>query len=165
MEQDIFIGYLDSPLGEIEIGCTHAHVVWISFPADEIKNKKTERKNHWVTECKIQLSEYFDGKREKFELIIRQSGTDFQQRVWNELQQIEFGKTLSYLSFSKRLGDEKAIRAVASANGANNVAIVIPCHRVIGSDGKLTGYAGGLWRKQWLLDHEAKQSGTFNRLF
>ena len=101
-----------------------------------------------------ELIEYFDSKRTDFTFQLNPKGTDFQQRVWQELAQIPFGKTMSYLELSKKLGDAKAIRAVASANGKNPLWIVIPCHRVIGSDGSLTGYAGGLWRKKWLLEHE-----------
>ena len=101
-----------------------------------------------------QLEEYFEGKRHQFSLKLNPIGTDFQRKVWQELQQIPFGKTCTYLELSKKLGDIKAIRAVASANGKNPLWIVIPCHRVIGTDGSLTGYAGGLWRKKWLLDHE-----------
>lgn len=101
-----------------------------------------------------QLNEYFNGKRSNFDFIINPKGTEFQCKVWNELRNIPFGKTMSYLDLSKKLGDVKAIRAVASANGKNPLWIVIPCHRVVGSDGSLTGYAGGLWRKKWLLEHE-----------
>ncbi|HWR93920.1 MAG TPA: methylated-DNA--[protein]-cysteine S-methyltransferase [Flavobacterium sp.] len=102
----------------------------------------------------LQLNEYFEGKRTSFTIKINPKGTDFQQKVWNELLNIPFGKTMSYLELSKKLGDVKAIRAVANANGKNPLWIVIPCHRVIGTDGSLTGYAGGLWRKKWLLEHE-----------
>ncbi|UOK43233.1 MULTISPECIES: methylated-DNA--[protein]-cysteine S-methyltransferase [Flavobacterium] len=101
-----------------------------------------------------QLQEYFEGKRTKFSIQLNPKGTDFQQKVWKALLEIPYGKTTSYLELSKKLGDVKAIRAVASANGKNPLWIVVPCHRVIGSDGSLTGYAGGLWRKKWLLDHE-----------
>jgi methylated-DNA-[protein]-cysteine S-methyltransferase len=101
-----------------------------------------------------QLQEYFEGNRTDFDFKMNPSGTEFQQRVWQELQQIPFGKTMSYLDLSKKLGYVKAIRAVASANGKNPLWIVVPCHRVIGTDGSLTGYAGGLWRKKWLLEHE-----------
>jgi methylated-DNA-[protein]-cysteine S-methyltransferase len=86
-------------------------------------------------------------------------GTDFQKKVWNELLNIQYGETKSYLQISKILGDVSAIRAVANANGQNRISIIIPCHRVIGSNGNLTGYAGGIWRKKWLLDHEQKFSG------
>ncbi len=110
-----------------------------------------------------QLQEYFEGNRNQFSLKLNPKGTDFQRKVWQELQQIPFGKTCSYLELSKKLGDVKAIRAVASANGKNPLWIVIPCHRVIGTDGSLTGYAGGLWRKKWLLEHEnpIKQESLF----
>ena len=101
-----------------------------------------------------QLQDYFNGKRNDFNIKINPKGTEFQQKVWQELLNIPFGKTMSYLDLSKKIGDVKAIRAVASANGKNPLWIVIPCHRVIGSDGSLTGYAGGLWRKKWLLEHE-----------
>ena len=110
-----------------------------------------------------QLQEYFEGTRASFSLTLNPNGTDFQKRVWGALQDIPYGKTVSYLELSKTLGDVKAIRAVAAANGKNPLWIVIPCHRVIGSDGSLTGYAGGLHRKKWLLDHEspAKQQSLF----
>ncbi|MCP9199365.1 methylated-DNA--[protein]-cysteine S-methyltransferase [Gramella sp. GC03-9] len=101
-----------------------------------------------------QVSEYFNGKREKFDLKLNPQGTEFQKKVWKELINIPFGHTTSYLELSRKLGDEKAIRAVASANGKNPLWILVPCHRVIGSDGSLTGYAGGLHRKKWLLEHE-----------
>jgi len=102
-----------------------------------------------------QLNEYFKGERKTFSLKLNPEGTDFQKRVWGALLTIPFGKTTSYLQLSKDLGDVKAIRAVASANGRNPLWIVVPCHRVIGTDGSLTGYAGGLQRKQWLLEHES----------
>lgn len=101
-----------------------------------------------------QLNAYFDGKRNDFDFKLNPKGTDFQQKVWKGLLEIPFGKTCSYMDLSKKLGDVKAIRAVASANGKNPLWIVVPCHRVIGTDGSLTGYAGGLWRKKWLLEHE-----------
>ena len=110
-----------------------------------------------------QLREYFDGQRETFSLTLNPIGTDFQKNVWDALEEIPFGKTVSYLELSKSLGDVKAIRAVAAASGKNPLWIVVPCHRVIGSDGYLTGYAGGLHRKKWLLNHEspAKQQSLF----
>lgn len=101
-----------------------------------------------------QLNDYFEGKRTDFTFKLNPKGTEFQQKVWKGLLEIPFGKTCSYMDLSKKLGDVKAIRAVASANGKNPLWIVVPCHRVIGTDGSLTGYAGGLWRKKWLLEHE-----------
>ena len=110
-----------------------------------------------------QLQEYFAGERNNFDLALNPTGTDFQKRVWKALSKIPYGKTVSYLELSKTLGDVKAIRAVASANGKNPLWIIVPCHRVIGTDGSLTGYAGGLHRKKWLLDHEnpVKQQSLF----
>ncbi len=110
-----------------------------------------------------QLKEYFEGHRKEFDLKLNPTGTDFQMKVWNALLEIPFGKTLSYLELSKRLGDVKAIRAVASANGKNPIWLVIPCHRVIGSNGDLIGYSAGLDRKKWLLEHESPLKQT--RLF
>ena len=116
-----------------------------------------------LEDCVYQLHEYFNGQRHSFDLKLNPQGTDFQKQVWNELLNIPYGKTISYLDLSKKLGDVKAIRAVANANGKNPLWIVVPCHRVIGSDGSLTGYAGGLHRKQWLLEHESpyKQQSLF----
>jgi methylated-DNA-[protein]-cysteine S-methyltransferase len=110
-----------------------------------------------------QINEYFEGNRTGFDLKLNPSGTDFQQKVWKELLEIPYGKTVSYLQLSKSLGDSKAVRAVAAANGKNPLWIIVPCHRVIGSDGSLTGYAGGLSRKKWLLAHESpvKQQSLF----
>ena len=101
-----------------------------------------------------QLNDYFQGKRTHFDCKLNPKGTEFQHKVWQALLEIPYGKTCSYMDLSKKLGDVKAIRAVASANGKNPLWIVVPCHRVIGTDGSLTGYAGGLWRKKWLLEHE-----------
>jgi len=108
----------------------------------------------FLKEAVAQLNDYFEGNRTNFTFKLNPSGTEFQQKVWQGLLEIPFGKTVSYMDLSKKLGDVKAIRAVASANGKNPLWIVIPCHRVIGTDGSLTGYAGGLWRKKWLLEHE-----------
>ena len=116
-----------------------------------------------LQDCIYQLRDYFKGERENFSLKLNPQGTEFQKKVWRKLQTIHFGKTISYLELSKQLGDVKAIRAVANANGKNPLWIIIPCHRVIGSNGSLTGYAGGLHRKQWLLEHEStyKQQSLF----
>lgn len=124
---------------------------------DALKSEIVKGKNEHLEKLDKQLSEYFSGKRKRFELPLIYTGTDFQKNVWKALLEISFGETTTYLALSNKIGDPKAIRAVAGANGANKMAILVPCHRVIGSDGSLTGYAGGLWRKQWLLDHESKQ--------
>ncbi len=116
-----------------------------------------------LQDCVYQLQEYFQRARNSFNLKLNPQGTDFQKNIWRLLQAIPFGKTMSYLELSKQFGDVKAIRAVANANGKNPLWIIVPCHRVIGSDGSLTGYAGGLHRKQWLLEHESpyKQQSLF----
>ncbi|MCC8359604.1 methylated-DNA--[protein]-cysteine S-methyltransferase [Salinimicrobium sediminilitoris] len=110
-----------------------------------------------------QLQQYFSGKLKEFSLKLNPQGTDFQKKVWQALLKIPYGRTTSYMDLAKELGDPLAIRAVAAANGKNPLWIFIPCHRVIGSDGSLTGYAGGLWRKKWLLEHEqpSKQQSLF----
>jgi methylated-DNA-[protein]-cysteine S-methyltransferase len=107
-----------------------------------------------------QLQEYFDGTRKTFDFPIKQPGTDFQQQVWECLLNIEYGTTTTYAQQSNQMNNPLAIRAIAAANGKNHLWVVVPCHRVIGSDGSLTGYAGGLWRKQWLLQHEANVIGV-----
>lgn len=116
-----------------------------------------------LQECVTQLQEYFEGQRQQFTFKINPQGTDFQKRIWELLLDIPYGKTTTYLELSKIYGDIKAIRAVANANGKNPLWIVVPCHRVIGTDGSLTGYAGGLHRKKWLLEHESpyKQQSLF----
>jgi methylated-DNA-[protein]-cysteine S-methyltransferase len=107
-----------------------------------------------------QLDEYFDGKRLVFDLPLKQHGSDFQQKVWKQLSKIDFGKTISYQQKAGLMKNPLGIRAIASANGKNHLIIVVPCHRVIGSDGSLTGFGCGIWRKKWLLEHEAKVLGV-----
>ena len=144
--------FIQTPLGTAKIvGDTHGiRAITVSDEAAELNTDIPEE----LQLCVQQLQEYFDGNRTEFDFAMNPQGTDFQKRVWQSLLEIPFGKTTSYLQLSKDLGDVKAIRAVASANGKNPLWVVVPCHRVIGSDGSLTGYAGGLWRKKWLLEHE-----------
>lgn len=111
-------------------------------------------------DCVLQLDEYFKGRRQAFALTLDLHGTDFQKRVWRELLNIPFGKTVSYLDIALALGDRKSIRAVGGANGKNPICIIVPCHRVIGSNGSLIGYGGGLWRKEWLLQFEGSKTQT-----
>jgi methylated-DNA-[protein]-cysteine S-methyltransferase len=143
--------YIKTPLGIAKIVGDEKGISVISV-VDDGKISSTSPDN--LKEAVSQLNDYFEGKRTDFTFNLNPSGTEFQQKVWKGLLEIPFGKTMSYLELSKKLGDVKAIRAVASANGKNPLWIVVPCHRVIGSDGSLTGYAGGLWRKKWLLEHE-----------
>ena len=163
---------LDSPLGIMRAGATDNGICLFDF--DNRKNidgimrrisqnlqEDFEAAPHaLLSSLQIQAEEYFAGMRMTFDLPLLLVGTDFQCRVWQALQQIPYGITRSYLQQSRLLGNEKAIRAVASANGENGIAIVVPCHRVIGSGGSLTGYGGGLHRKQWLLAHERQFSGA-----
>lgn len=152
--------YLQTPIGYTEFQGDENGLASVSV----FDNKKPIGIIPEVLEDAIyQFKEYFEGSRKQFDLKLNPSGTDFQKKVWDALLEIPFGKTISYLELSKRLGDVKAIRAVASANGKNPLWIVVPCHRVIGTNGDLTGYAGGLHRKKWLLEHEspAKQTTLF----
>lgn len=129
-------------------------------------NSETSAENPVLASAiKLQLDEYFLGKRKTFDIPIKQDGTVFQSLVWNELIKIPFGKTISYLQLSRQIGNVKSIRAVGAANGRNHLPIIVPCHRVIGSNGSLIGYAGGLWRKQWLLEHENKFGNGIHLLF
>ncbi|GAB3698439.1 methylated-DNA--[protein]-cysteine S-methyltransferase [Spirosoma flavus] len=148
---------LESPLGLVRIIGDERGVSAIScidVPESLPTNEPTDTLPEPVQHAISQLQDYFDGTRQIFDFQLNPAGTDFQQSVWQALLNVPFGTTLSYLALSRRIGDEKAIRAVAAANGRNPLWIVVPCHRIIGSDGSLTGYAGGLWRKQWLLEHE-----------
>lgn len=144
---------IQSPLGEITILATDSAVNEITF-AQKDSSKLIE--NEISQLAAKQLTQYFEGTLQHFSFPFSQSGTDFQQEVWQNLLQIPFGETRSYRKFSAH--HPLAIRAVAAANGKNKIAIVVPCHRVIGSDGKLVGYAGELWRKKWLLQHEIEIS-------
>jgi methylated-DNA-[protein]-cysteine S-methyltransferase len=143
---------IHSPLGTTLIYCDEIGVTKIEV-VEEVLEISSEIPI-LLKDAVFQLQEYFEGKRTHFSFSIHPKGTAFQQKVWAELVNIPYGTTYSYLDLAKKLGDVKAIRAVAAANGKNPLWIVVPCHRVIGSDGSLTGYAGGLWRKKWLLEHE-----------
>ncbi|MCG2430569.1 methylated-DNA--[protein]-cysteine S-methyltransferase [Aequorivita xiaoshiensis] len=145
--------FLQSPIGMIEIVGNIEGVSSILFKDDD-SLVISENIPKELIDVVTQLQEYFDGKRSTFNVKISPKGTNFQKRVWNELLNIPFGQTLNYKQIANNLGDPKVIRAAASANGKNPISIIIPCHRVIGSDGSLTGYAGGLHRKKWLLEHE-----------
>ena len=149
--ENLATAYMDSPVGLLEVRCTEGGLRSMNF----VDERQFDESPNVHTQLTInQLIEYFEGKRKDFELPFDLEGTDFQKRVWAELLKIPFGKTRSYMEQAKALGDVKAIRAVGTANGQNKIAIIIPCHRVIGSDGSLTGFAGGLHRKKWLLEFE-----------
>ncbi len=155
------VAYINSPLGVTKItGSSEGLSSIIVLDSEEpLTNVIPES----LEDAVYQLNEYFEGIRTEFQLDLNPEGTEFQKKVWLELQNIPYGRTASYMELSKLIGDAKAIRAVGAANGRNPLWIVIPCHRVIGSDGSLTGYAGGLHRKKWLLEHESphKQQSLF----
>ncbi|MDO6812649.1 methylated-DNA--[protein]-cysteine S-methyltransferase [Tenacibaculum soleae] len=159
--------YYKTPIGTAKIVGNENGIQSVSVLDDDFSTPLEMTKNKNIPpsllKCITQLDEYFAGTRTTFHLKLNPQGTKFQQSVWNELQNIPFNKTRSYLQQAKQLGDPKAIRAVASANGKNPIWIIIPCHRIIGSNGSLTGYAGGIWRKKWLLEHESgcKQQTLF----
>ncbi|MFH6956225.1 methylated-DNA--[protein]-cysteine S-methyltransferase [Flavobacterium aquidurense] len=145
--------YINSPLGITKIVGDEEGVAVISV-SDVGTNDVSAEIPEVLKDAVSQLQEYFDKKRTHFDFKLNPKGTEFQQKVWKSLLEIPYGKTISYMDQTKKLGDIKAIRAVASANGKNPLWIVVPCHRVIGTNGSLTGYAGGLSRKKWLIEHE-----------
>lgn len=163
---EIYYSFYESPIGLLRIGGTETYISEINF----IDNKDQIQYgdpgiSDIIHQCTEQLIEFFQGNRKKFDLPIHQEGTNFQKKVWNQLTEINYGKTISYLDLAKNLGDEKVIRAAASTNGKNKIAIIVPCHRVIGTNKTLVGYSGGLWRKKWLLQHEFRTSNGIQTLF
>lgn len=159
------IVYYHSPIGCILLEAEDEQLTVVSF-RDDIAITETGTTTSAALQTTIkQLDEYFAGTRKQFDLPLSPQGTAFQQKVWDQLIKIPYAETVTYLHMAKRLGNVKSIRAAASANGKNPIGIIIPCHRVVGADGKLTGYAGGLHRKQWLLEHEAKMAGKQSSLF
>lgn len=159
-----FKSYVQSPIGWIEIEGTASHIHHIRFLKDD-ENPKASVQNNITELCASQLTEYFDGTRKSFDLPIQYNGTAFMHQVWDSICSIPYGQTLTYSALAKQMGDESLTRAVGSATGKNNLAIVVPCHRLLGSNGKLTGFAWGLKRKQDLLDLESKVNNTYFKLF
>jgi methylated-DNA-[protein]-cysteine S-methyltransferase len=152
------IGYYACPLGLLEIEAEKDTLVSVKFLSDDFPNKPNQDvDSDIITETIKQLTQYFASERKQFDIPVKLLGTEFQMQVWKELRNIPFGQTISYGQLADRLGSRDLVRAVGSANGKNPIGIIIPCHRVIGGQGDLVGYAGGLWRKQWLLEHEGSQ--------
>ncbi|PSL48266.1 methylated-DNA-[protein]-cysteine S-methyltransferase [Chitinophaga niastensis] len=152
MEEEVYHLRIDTPVGPLLISGTTQFINAVNFtdtPATDFPQAPPVLLN-----CAQQLYEYFGGDRKVFDIPIAQPGTEFQQSVWQQLLVIPFGQTISYQQLAHRIHNPKSIRAVGTTNGKNQIAIIVPCHRVIGSNGSLTGYAGGLWRKRWLLEHE-----------
>ncbi|MCW3112776.1 MAG: methylated-DNA--[protein]-cysteine S-methyltransferase [Segetibacter sp.] len=157
--------YYNSPVGLIKIGGTETYINEVTFLDEGSDRVNSFGTNPLLLRCIEELIEYFNGKRLSFDIPVFQKGTEFQTKVWGELLNINYGKTISYMTLAKKLGDPNCIRAAASSNGKNNICIIVPCHRVIGSNQSLVGYAGGLWRKKWLLEHENKVANGVQTLF
>jgi len=165
--QNSFVHFYHSPIGAIKMVSSEHCIQQLTFiDHPELEDNETEQIMPAVIhQCMEELIEYFAGKRRSFTVPIDQEGTEFQQKVWKELYEIPFGKTLSYADLAKKLGDPKVIRAAASANGKNKIAIIVPCHRIIGTDQSLVGYAWGKARKRWLLQHEFRLALGVQTLF
>ncbi len=145
---------IDSPLGRLKLTAGPKALLKVSFTNKSITDKSNAVKNDILDQTVRQLEEYFAGERTTFDLPLSPAGTQFQQKVWRILRDIPFGQTTTYGNISEKLGDSNAVRAVGTANGQNPIPIIIPCHRVLGSGQKMTGYSGGIDRKRWLLKHE-----------
>ncbi len=168
----ILISRLTTPLGPMFVGATEAGVCLLEFVdrrmletefedlQRRLKSRIIAGENNHIKQAKKEIAAYFNGQRKTFDVKLETPGTEFQKAVWESLQTIPYGQTISYQQQAEKINKPKAVRAVASANGANRIAIIIPCHRVIGKDGTLTGYGGGLERKRWLLEHEKKQAAA-----
>ncbi|CAN5129014.1 methylated-DNA--[protein]-cysteine S-methyltransferase [soil metagenome] len=151
----IYFTYTNSPIGRLELQATDEGLTAVKFMFPEDVVQPEVEPNHPTLLATVQqLKEYFAGDRKVFDVPLAPQGSDFQKRVWHELVNIPWGTTTSYLHMAEKLGSRLTIRAVGGANGKNPIGVIIPCHRVIGANGNLTGYAGGLWRKQWLLELE-----------
>ncbi|MDJ1140470.1 methylated-DNA--[protein]-cysteine S-methyltransferase [Marinicella marina] len=152
----IYTEYLSTAIGTIEISATEHGLSSVYF-IDTQEHKP--QSNQMTASCKQQLQQYFLGQRQTFDLpLLPDCGTDFQTQVWKALHTIPYGEVASYADIAERINNPKAVRAVGAANGKNPISIIVPCHRVIGANGTLTGYAGGLRRKEWLLNHESQNS-------
>ena len=151
-KEKLYCGYYESPIGVIEVEGTDVAVRSVNF----VENRRQGFVSNGVVDQAVQeMDEYFTGKRQKFEVPLDLQGTPFQRAVWKELLKIPYGGTVSYGDIARAIENPKAVRAVGGANHRNPAAIVVPCHRVIGSDGSMTGYGSGIWRKEWLLKHES----------
>ncbi|MEI4623055.1 methylated-DNA--[protein]-cysteine S-methyltransferase [Bacillus pfraonensis] len=146
----MYRAYYDSEIGLLEITANDEGITSVIF----VEERKEETKNQIVEQCLTELDEYFHQKRTEFTVPLSAIGTQFQKSVWDALYTIPYGVSASYLDIAKKVGNTKAVRAIGGANSRNPISIIVPCHRVIGKSGKLVGYAGGLWRKEWLLKHE-----------
>lgn len=163
VNMSLFTTYMESPLGPIEISGDADTISVVSFAQAKHRPAPGQESSpgpvpEAVAHCIEQLRDYFEGHLQHFNVKLQAAGSGFQHKVWQLLCDIPYGQTISYLELARQLGDTKAVRAVGLANGANPIAIIVPCHRVIGSDGKLVGYGGDIWRKSWLLRHELEHA-------
>jgi len=149
---------ISCPLGYADISATERAVTRVHLTGRKPKGGREFRSHPLLRECARQLREYFSGKRRVFDLPLEMDGTDFERKVWKRLLSVPYGRTASYKDIARGIGRPGAFRAVGAANAKNPLAVVVPCHRIIGRDGRLVGYGGGLWRKKWLLDHERRHS-------
>ncbi|SDL57826.1 methylated-DNA--[protein]-cysteine S-methyltransferase [Siphonobacter aquaeclarae] len=156
METPPYVSYYESPLGWMELRATSEKLTSSRFVSERGKQVF----HPLLGDVQFQLNEYFAGKRKAFDLPLSLEGTAFQQKVWQQLRNLPYAGTISYIALARETGDEKATRAVAAANAKNHIALIVPCHRVIGSDGRPVGYAWEIWRKRWLLQHEQRYSGV-----
>jgi methylated-DNA-[protein]-cysteine S-methyltransferase len=162
---EIYRGYYQSEIGIIQVTATDSAIKTVEFVESETVSSADEVVIPDILKiCLSQLDEYFHAKRRQFVLSLSPDGTCFQKKVWQQLLSLPYGATASYLEIAQAIGNSRAVRAVGAANGRNPISIIIPCHRVIGSNGKLTGYGGGLWRKEWLLNHEGWRTHPQMRL-
>lgn len=156
MEKKLSSLILRSPIGNLEIKGDDTHIFRVSFVEEKRGIDAKNSSSEVILLCARQLDEYFNGLRKSFNLPINPLGTPFQKTVWDQLLLIPYGETAAYKDIAEATGNPRAVRAVGGANHSNPIGIIIPCHRIIGKNGSLTGYGGGLWRKEWLLDHEKK---------
>jgi len=158
MKKQTYSIFFNSPLGIIEITGDDSSVSGIDFVDENMDDLPENSESPALSKCASQLEEYFSGKRKTFDVPLKLDGTTFQEKVWEALKEIPYGETRSYQDIAIMTGNPRAVRAVGGANNKNPVGVIVPCHRVIGKDGSLTGYGGGLWRKEWLLEHEKNYS-------
>jgi methylated-DNA-[protein]-cysteine S-methyltransferase len=149
----MYKAYYNSPIGIVEIVSDEKNIIELSF-VENATGSNLQAVPEILKSALQQIEEYFQGKRSEFDLKLKAEGTEFQQKVWKSLIEVPYGNTACYGEIAAAVGNSKASRAVGGANNKNKIAIIIPCHRIVGADGSLTGYAGGLWRKEWLLKHE-----------
>jgi methylated-DNA-[protein]-cysteine S-methyltransferase len=163
--EEIITGFMNTPVGVLRISGTARFITEVNFTGFDFIPGSDGPLTPVIEKCRAELEQYFNGALKIFSIPLSPEGTGFQKRIWQLLLSIPYGTTCSYYDLAKKSGDANNTRAVGNSNGKNKIAIIIPCHRVIGMNGNLTGYAGGMWRKKWLLDHESKIANGVMELF